>query len=379
MISALPVLSLHGSHGEMGDRYGREMRDLIERNLEGYLRRFRDVVGLSDGQVRGWGETYRTAVQAYSPQIAEMLEGLSGGAGVQPAHIFALNARTEILQSSYNREEACTSIGAAPTVTRTGHTLIGQNWDWHPEQTDTMLVLVTSDPNGFTIITLAEAGMLAKSGLNSNGLGLCANFLGSDRDKGGEGVPYHILLRGVLESRTMADATRAAVAYPRVNSGNFLIADSWGEAIDLEVVPGDFGDLLPEDGVIVHSNHFLTNVPVHGMRKAYSALTLSPQRARHLLATKIADRSVEDNDLRSIFRNHHSYPNGICRHVDDRDAPYDRMCTAFSITMDLDSGQFSIAKGPPCEYEYETLSLNDIHLEQRLEGQGMYPAKADKR
>lgn len=365
MISALPVLDLRGTHGEMGIHYGKEMKDLIELNLEDYLRRFRDVSGLADSEVRGWGQTYRTVVQRYDLRIAEMLDGLSEGADLDPAHIFALNARTEILQGSENREEACTSVAVLPTVTKSEGTLIGQNWDWHPEQSDMMIVLITSDSDGFVIVTLAEAGMLAKSGLNSAGLGLCANLLVSDRDKGGEGVPYHILLRGVLEAKTMADATSAAVVHPRVSSGNFLIADSEGEAIDLEVVPEDFGYLLPENGIIVHSNHFLTNVPVYDRRKAFSALTLlRPARAKHLLADKVADHSVEEQDVKKVFRDHYSYPNGICRHVDNRDGHYDRVHSAFSVTMDLNSRQFSIAKGPPCEHEYESFYLGDSWSEQ---------------
>ena len=299
-----------------------------------------------------------------------MLDGLSEGADLEPAHIFALNARTEILQGSENREEGCTSVAVLPTVTKSEGTLIGQNWDWHPEQSNMMIVLITSDSEGFVIVTLAEAGMLAKSGLNSAGLGLCANLLVSDRDKDGEGIPYHILLRGVLEAKTMADATRSAVAHPRVGSGNFLIADSEGEAIDLEVVPEDFGYLLPENGIIVHSNHFLTDVPVYDRRKAFSALTLlRPERAKHLLADKVADHSVEEQDIRKVFRDHYSYPNGICRHVDNRDGHYDRVYSAFSVTMDLNSRQFSIAKGPPCEHEYESFSLGDARSEQNYKKQ----------
>jgi isopenicillin-N N-acyltransferase-like protein len=170
----------------------------------------------------------------------------------------------------------------------------------------------------------------------------------------------------------MADALRRAVGYPRVSSGNFLLADAGGEAIDLEAVPGDFGYLLPQQGMIAHSNHFLTNFPVFDRRKALSALTLlRPQRARHLLADVLDARKVAVDDLRAVFRDHYSYPNGICRHVDDRDAPYDRVCSVFSIVMDLDAREFSIAEGPPCEHDYVSVSL-DALFRKEVAGQRSY-------
>ena len=371
-VATLPLLVLRGTSGEMGIEYGKAASSLIERNLEDYLRRFRDVIGLSDAEVLRWGETFRDVTRAYKPSIADMIEGVAEGSGNKPEHIFALNARTEIIYSAVpsavpSGDEECTSLAVLPSRTAAGHTLLATNWDWHPEQSDVTILLATQDEDGFSVLTLAEAGMLAKNGLNAAGLGLCANLLSSDRDVGGEGVPYHALLRGVLESKTMADATRAALNHPRVSSGNFLIADSGGEAIDLEAVPGDFGYLVPQDGLISHSNHFLADVPVYDRKKAQSALSLiRPERARHLLESAVESKTVSEEDFRNVLRDHYSYPNGICRHVDERDPEHERICTVYSITMDLHDRAFSIAKGQPCEHEYETVRLSDLYAKEAV-------------
>lgn len=361
-VSTLPLLSLQGSSGEMGVNYGHSIPELISRNLEDYLRRFRDVVGISDAEVLSWGNTFRRVTRNYKASIAEMLEGVADGSGNKAEHIFALNARTEIIYgSTRSGDEGCTSLAILPSRTSSKHTLLATNWDWHPEQSDVSLVLATEDEDGFSVLTLAEAGMLAKNGLNSAGLGLCANLLASDRDAGGGGVPYHVLLRGVLESHTMADASRAALNHPRVSSGNFLIADE-GEAVNLEAVPGDFGYLVPNNGLIAHSNHFLTNVPIYDKKKAQSALSLvRPERVRHLLEDAIDSRNVSDEDVRSVLRDHYSYPNGICRHVDEREPETDRICSVYSIVMDLHDRKFSIAKGQPCEHDYEDVRLGEFH------------------
>lgn len=361
MIREMPVVAVEGSYGEMGVAYGRQLAGLIDRNLNDYARRFREVAGLSDADVRAWGNRYRAVARAYDPSIEAMLSGVAEGAGQAPEHIFALNARTEILYGSAAREEACTSIAVLPSRTAGGHALLGQNWDWHPEQKELTFLLATRDESGFTVLTLAEAGMIAKTGLNSAGIGVCANLLVSDRDQGGDGVPYHLLLRGVLQSQTMADAHKAALACPRISSGNLLIADAGGEAIDLEVVPGDFGYLLPAGGLITHSNHFMSGVPVGDLRKGLSALTLlRPERARHLLEPKLEARTVTADDLKSVFRDHYSFPNGICRHVDERDPVLDRVCSVYSIVMDLTQRRFSIAQYPACEHEYEPLALDEL-------------------
>lgn len=365
IIATLPLLYLRGNHGEMGIEYGRTVPELINRNLEDYLRRFRNVIGIPDAEVLRWGETFRKVTHSYKTSIAEMLEGLAEGSENKPEHIFALNARTEIIYSTTTGDEGCTSLAVLPTRTKSRHTLLATNWDWHPEQSDVSLLLATEDEDGFSVLTLAEAGMLAKNGLNSAGLGLCANLLASDRDIGGEGVPYHVLLRGVLESRTMADATRAALDHPRVSSGNFLIADASGEAIDLETVPGDFGYLVPENGFIAHSNHFLTDVPVYDKKKAQSALSLiRPERAKHLLEDPLESRSVSEESIKGILQDHYSYPNSICRHIDERDPESERICSVYSITMDLNDKKFCIAEGQPCEHEYETVYLSDLRAEE---------------
>lgn len=358
----IPLISVQGTPADMGTEYGSRAAGLVAGNLDDYLRRFRDQLGLDLAGVERTGSGYRRLTAEYNPRVAAMLDGVADGAGISREQIFALNARTEILYGAGSPEtgadDGCTSIAVLPRHTATGHTLLGQNWDWHPEQRAFSLLLLTRDERDFAVLTLAEAGMLAKSGVNSAGLGVCANLLVCDRDGTPGGVPYHVLLRGALESDAMATALRAICPAPRSASGNFLIADAGGEAIDLETYPGDFGYLVPENGLLAHSNHFLTPVPVRDERRAMSALSLlRPTRVRHLLTDALADRKVTEEDVQEVFRDHYSFPNAICRHVDERDPVSERVCSVFSILIDLDERRFTIADGPPCEHEYLPVPL----------------------
>ncbi|WP_406319522.1 C45 family peptidase [Streptosporangium sp. NBC_01639] len=356
-----PLIAVEGTYREMGAELGRRTGDLVERSIQTYLRRFRDGAGLSDADVLRWGATYLGVAREYDTRIAEMLEGLAEGAGQPIEHVTALNARTEMLYGTGYRDEGCTSVAVLPKYTRDGHTLLAQNWDWHPEQGPVTFLLATRDTEGFSVLTLAEAGMLAKSGLNSAGLGVCANLLVSDRDTGGVGVPYHYLLRGVLQSRTMSEAHRKVLDVRRISSGNLLIADAGGEAIDLEVAPEVFGHLLPEDGLITHSNHFASPLPLVDRKAATSALTLlRPSRARHLLEDAAAARTLTLADIVGALRDHYSFPDGICRHLDPGIPAEQAVTSVYSVVMDLGTRDLYIAAEPPCTRPYARWNLDDV-------------------
>ncbi|MGH3329050.1 MAG: C45 family autoproteolytic acyltransferase/hydrolase [Streptomycetales bacterium] len=361
-MTAIPLLTVRGTPPAMGAAYGQAMADLITANVELYRRRFRDDAGLSGDDVRHWGGVYRRVAADYEPRVQAMLDGLAEGAGLPVEEVYALNARTELLYGSgYRRDEGCTALAVLPERTADGHTLLAQNWDWHPEQAPVTFLLATADETGHTVLCLTEAGMLAKSGLNSAGVGVCANLLVCDRDRGGEGVPYHFLLRGALEARTLSGAIRAAVNCERISSGNLLLADAGGQAVDLEVAPGDFGHLLPDDGLLTHANHFESGIRVLDIGKARSASTLlRPVRARRLLAGRLAERRVSVADIEGALRDHYSHPDGICRHPDPGLPVTERVCSVYSLVMDLDAQVLRIAPHPVCEHAPAVVSLPEL-------------------
>lgn len=356
-----PLIAVEGSYPQMGAELGRRTRDWVEISVHTYQRRFRDEAGLGDAEVRRWGRRYHQIAQTYDARIAGMLEGLAEGAGQSVELICALNARTELLFGTGYRDEACTSLAVLPEHTADGHTLLAQNWDWHPRQGPVSFLLATRDEDGLEVLTLAEAGMLAKSGLNSAGLGVCANLLVSDRDRGGDGVPYHFLLRGVLQASRMSVAHRQVLDVPRISSGNLLIADAGGEAIDFEVAPGAFGYLLPEEGVVTHANHFESNISVDDLKVASSALTiLRAARSRRLLLRSTARRNTRPEDIVEVLRDHYSFPDSICRHPDP-DRPDDQVfASVYSVVMDLDARELYIASHSPCTEPYARWRLSEV-------------------
>lgn len=363
----VPLIRVAGTPEQCGAGYGEQAHDLVRRNVDLYLRRFRDQAGLDQPAVRAAGRAFREATRTHHPRIAQMLDGLAAGAGVVIEEIYALNARTELLYGTApdGANGGCTSVGVLGTHTASESLLLGQNWDWHPDQRDAMVLLATRDERGQDVLVLAEAGMLAKTGLNSAGVGVCVNMLGCDRDglprTGEPGVPYHVLLRAVLEADNLAWATRVACRSPRNASINLLVGQAGpagGELIDLELVPGDVGWLHPAGGVLSHANHLESGIPVWDTIKDLGGSSLfRAARARRLLADHAEARKVSETDLIAVLRDHQGAPSAICRHVDEREAPLDRSETVFSVLMDLDERRLGLAEGPPCGSDYVWLDL----------------------
>jgi len=363
----LPLITVEGTPAECGAAYGRQAADLIVANIETYVRRFADRAGLAPATVRAAGAGFRQATREHAPRIATMLDAVAEGAGVGVEDVYAVNGRTELLYGTVSHE--CTAIGVLDSRSTSGHTLLAQNWDWHPAQRPYTVLLATRDEDGFEVVTMAEAGMLAKAGLNSAGVGLCVNLLGCERDGRPGGVPYHVVLRAALEADNLTLALRAVCSMPRSASVNLLLGqaggDLAGEIIDLELVPGDVGVLNPVDGVLTHSNHFVSGLPVHDTLadKGGSSYFRGARAARLLPPDPIGEK-----DIAAVLADHLSYPHAICRHADPRDNEDDLSETLYSIMMDLDERRLSIAAGPPCGSVYHSVDLGEVGVVSPLSG-----------
>ncbi|GAA2640772.1 acyl-CoA--6-aminopenicillanic acid acyl-transferase [Dactylosporangium fulvum] len=360
---SLPLVTVEGTPGECGIAYGRSAADLIAANTVNYMARFASDAGIDEASARRFGSLFRDASHRHAPRVAQMLDGVAEGSGVDVAEIYALNGRSELLYAGNNAATECTAIGVLDTRTASGHTLLAQNWDWHPAQRPYALLLATRDEHGSQVLALTEAGMLAKAGLNDAGLGVCVNLLGTDRDGRSGGVPYHVLLRAVLETRVLGTAIAAACATPRGCSINLLVGQAFGggipgEVLDMEVAPGDVGFLNPVDGVITHANHFEAPLPLFDtLRGIGSASFFRGARSRRLLG----DGLLDESRIQAVLADHGGYPQSICRHDIDASSEVDRTESLYAVLLDLDERRMSIAAGPPCLADkYHDIRLDEL-------------------
>jgi isopenicillin-N N-acyltransferase-like protein len=250
----------------------------------------------------------------------------------------------------------CTALAAGPSVTSRGQVLLGQNWDWYTAIKPEPVLLRIRQPEKPEIITLAEAGQVAKIGMNSAGLGVCLNFL-THTDQG-HGMPVHVILRQMLGYANLGEAIHAACSVPRGGAANVLLAHAAGEILDLELTAARSDFIYADDGWLVHTNHF-ESIRLRdgdaGLASSMSTLARAA-RARRLLAASRGDISLDT--FHSILTDHAYEAYAICRHAAPHEPVLQQTATQASLVMDLGARMLYIAVGQPCQEEYRLVTFN---------------------
>lgn len=347
---------------ERGRQIGESTAGLIGAALAVYETRFARETQMSSHDLTETARDFSAAIEGYAPDIHATLVGMAEGAEVALEKIVLLNSRTEILYSSGPPSEldgACTTGAVRGDRSLSGHTYVLQNWDWRDNLTEQTFLLGTEDEEGHRTLTLAEAGMLAKSGVNSAGIGLGVNLLASERAGERGGVPFHVIARSILEARTPSRALRAALDVRRAAAGNLVIGFSGGEAVDVELVPGDFSLEHPRDGILTHANHFRGRRDWDDVFGPRSALTFIRDERLHRLLDA-AGPTIAPADMVAALRDHFSHPDGICRHVDSAAARDEQVATLYSLVIDTDERSLWIAGQNACTTPYYHYRLADL-------------------
>src|SRR3546814_313928 len=151
------------------------------------------------------------------------------------------------------------------------------------------VVLRVRGDGGPDILTFTEAGTLARFGFNGAGIAVTGNYLECERDYTQIGVPLALIRRKVLQQDNPSLAFDAIYSTAKSASNNLALSHAGtGIVHDLECAPDETFVVEPSDGVLVHSNHWLSPVALAKLRE--TGISGSPcgfwrdQRARRLLA-----------------------------------------------------------------------------------------------
>ena len=366
-----PHVRVEGGPRDRGRSYGEQARERVRLSLDAYASVFQHYTGWDWPKATAEALRFENAIAEYEPRCLEEMRGLAEGAGVEYRDILALNVRTEVIfaaKARQAREEMrqqgeCSAFASLPAASAEGHTLVGQNWDWRLHSFDTVVVLEARQDEGPDFVTVVEAGLLAKTGMNSSGIGVATNALVTDDDVGAPDVPYHVVLRALLDSETIPDALAAVQRRPRSSSANYLIAHEDGIAVDIEAAPGDFSRLFllfPENGILLHTNHFRSPA-FDGKDVSLWAMPDSPFRLERLQTlVRDAGPGVSLETFQVALADHASYPLGICCHPDERLDLHEQGATVASVVMDLDARTLWLADGHPCSTPYRELDYGEF-------------------
>ena len=361
----MPHVRVEGGPRERGRGYGEQARDRVRASVEAYREVFAAYTGWDWAAVTERARAFEDPIERFDPRYVEEMRGIAEGAGLDAADVLAINVRTEVMFAAKARDVAartrrvgeCTAFAVTPARSADGHTLVGQNWDWLLHSFDTCVVLEATQPDRPDFVTVVEAGLLAKTGMNSSGIGLATNALVSDGDLGMPGVPYHVALRAVLDAETISDAYAALQRAFRSSSANYLVAHADGLAVDIEGAPGGPDDLFltfPSDGVLLHTNHFVSPRST-GSDVGLVVMPDSPFRLHRMTEQIAATPSVGIETMQRALADHANFPSGICCHPDPRDRRLDQGATVASVLMDLDAKTMWVTDGHPCTQPYRAL------------------------
>ncbi len=349
-------IKLEGTPFERGLKYGTTCKTMIEKSISNYADMFQAFSRLEWNKAQSLAMNFLPWIQNNYPDLIKEMEGISEGANLSFKDILTLNSRSEIVLDT--DIDGCTAFGVTPRYSLNDRTYVCQNWDWIKRQEETLVIVELHQDPLPAILMVAEAGIISGKGLNSSGLGTCFNALSTG--KGQSGVPVHILLRKMLDSETLGDAVQSIATARRASSGNFLIGTEDGEIINIESTPSDFGVLYAEEGYIAHTNHFLSMNLV--CRENDFGKVILPDTFHRLGRINVLLSSTSGNinfdQCQTFLADHLNRPDSICRHEDAFDPEGKRLCSVYSIIMDLEEKTIWISDGTPCGGNFQPFRID---------------------
>ena len=368
----LPLIEVAGAPRERGRQYGEQAAARIRHGIEHYSAQL-EAARLPWHEVEALVSRFEPTIRDFAPAYIDEMHGIAEGAGLPYAAIVLLNARTEILKLAEMREngivapleaDGCTGAVVLPQATASGRLLHAQNWDWKAECAETAIVLKIRSEDGPDILTFTEAGGLARSGFNSAGISITANYLETDRDYRRLGVPLALIRRKVLEQKRLALAMHAVYATPKSAANNMIVAQANGIAIDFECAPDETFQVLPQAGLIVHANHFQSPVALSKLMDRGIADTpdslYRDLRVRALIEPHLG--AVTMDHVKAALFDDFETPWAVCR-PPHREGSTNLSATVAMIAMEPALGVMEVAMLPALNRSFETYRLDmDIHM-----------------
>lgn len=354
---------LTGDARERGRTHGESRAEEIRENVSAYLDVF-EHYGLEESTVYDEAERFLELIHEENEEYGVEMRAIGEGAGIDAASVAVLNARYEIMYSAYADSidedpppgDGCTAFAAREPATAENHTIIGQNWDWIPAINTFIMDLRRPDKPDQLVMT--EAGIVGgKIGFNEHGIGmLLTGLVGGEDGTDPYRTPYHVRFREALDADRFDRAIRPFLDEDRANSANVVLAHEEGEMIDLELGPDTAAYLYPQDGLLVHANHFeAADVKSEFEKLLPDTLYRAPRLRRHL---KKSHGAIDVETVQNELQDHFGKPASICYHPDPTRPSAERERTNGSYVIDLTEKRLYATAGPPCESPYATFEMD---------------------
>ena len=377
-----PVLQLSGTPFERGRMHGQIARAQVTGSVRCYASLFASC-GIDWAEAQRGAAEYRDIIAGCGGGMIEEIEGIAIGSGFNVNEILALNCRTEILPPTFlgmettNSDAArrkntaiglfdigeCTSVAVTGARCVDGQTRVAQNWDWIGYQRDNVVALrVLREAPWPSFLTLTEAGILAKIGINDYGVAVGLNILRATNDRQQLGIPVHIFQHMALDCTSVDAVVALAQSLAFAASSNAILGDASGNVCALEYSPSGAAAIPPDQGVIAHTNHFCD--PRLAEKQAPLAQMLTTEPRLRCADTHISGwpDQIDDAYLGMLLRDEtgagaDAKYGAICRSPDMSLPPDLRVESVFGVIINCDKRTMLVAPGIPSKVDFGLLAL----------------------
>ena len=367
MVEPFPLIEISGPPRERGRQYGQKAAGRIKKGTTHYFAQLKEL-SLDAKGIAALVRDYLPVIEAFEPSYIEEMRGIAEGADIPFEDVVLLNARTEIIKladpairarlKTPEDPDGCTGVVVMPQAAGNGRLIHAQNWDWKRECAETAVVLKVRYDDGPDLMTFTEAGALGRCGFNSVGIAITANYLESDRDYRQVGVPLALIRRKVLENEHLALAMRTVYCTKKSAANNMIVSHREGVAIDFECAPDETFQVHPQNGLLVHANHFVSPVALGKLKD--TGIFNTPDslyrdiRVRDLLQPHIG--SITFDTVKNALFDEFAYPWSVCR-PPRRNLSNNLSASVAMILMEPASGLMQAAPLPALNREFTEYRL----------------------
>lgn len=341
-MSEFPSVVVNGDAVERGNSHGEQLRERIHATRDFY----RDIFRMPEADVRERAAQFAQQIRAFNSDYADEIEGIAAAAKIEPHWIYAMNSRTELLSlTPAGGLTECTSLYFRPT------SIQGQTWDWGKRLQELLVVMRIEQPDGHAIQMIAEPGIIGKIGMNSAGIGTCLNLLRIGQLS--VGVPVHIMLRAILDSRSHAEARQVVERAAGGKASNILVGDGNGNGFAAEFAADRVLFHEPDGATVTHTNHYLKEP---GLDE--SEFDLSSSRCRLDVANQRVD-GLSDygfDQMVGVLSDRSRGPLSILR----RYLPHEmveHIGTVCTVIMELAEGRFHVRPGNDASTPFQVFEV----------------------
>lgn len=365
----LKLISVSGDGYQRGYQHGRQLKKEIaevmvlwKKNLESSMKMPADSF-----LNKFFSNTdFTPAIKKHTPDVWEEVRGIADGAEQPFKDMLAFQLVDEywVFQDQLNRDTTLHHCSDIAIPARNGQpAYVSQNMDLQAWMDGYQIVLhIQPHKNTPEQYLLSCTGLVALTGINEHGIGVCVNTLMQLRASN-DGLPVAFMIRGLLEKKKGTDALSFLQNTKHASGQNYFlgVVDS---VYDFEASARKVVRMLPDaSGILYHTNHPIVNDDVKPWYNYYyqrflagKTLENNSEVRYYALQKRINESSLQDDDfIKATLRSKDDPKNPICRANTSGKGGF----TFGSVILTLSNKRtIQVTAGPPDESEYKTFSFS---------------------